>query len=137
MPFCALMRVNHPLAARAKLFINECRDYPIVLAQEQLAARAMVDAALTADSAKAQPVLVTNMFEVMKKYVQLTDAISFHFFLASLGENLLDGLVAVPLADRQLAKSRLMLAVRRSRVLPARAAAICETLKSRLQDIAL
>jgi len=155
MPFCALMRENHPLSATQKLFINECQKYPIVLAQEQLAARAMVDATMTTRSPKTQPALVTNMFEVMKKYVRRTNAISFHFYLPQLaggrlvpggpGEGAsadsgpggsLDGLVAVPLADKQLAEAKLMLAVRRGRVLPSGAATVGEWLQAMLQDAA-
>jgi DNA-binding transcriptional LysR family regulator len=135
MPFCALMRADHSLAGKAKLFINECQNFPVVLAQEQLAARALVDTALGAGALKMQPVLVTNMFEVMKKFVRQTAAISFHFHLAGSESDSLDGLVAVPLADRQLAEARLMLAVRRGRALPAAAGAVCERLQAMLRDV--
>jgi len=134
MPFCALMRAGHQLAAQSRLFINNCQNFPIVLAQEQLAARALVDATLSASSLSMQPVLVTNMFEVMKNYVRQTDAISFHFCLAPLGDASLDGLVAVPLADRQLAEAKLTLAVRRGRTLSASASAVCEKLQKLLRD---
>jgi len=134
MPFCALMRADHVLAGKARLFINECQDFPVVLAQEQLAARTLVESALNAGSLTMQPVLVTNMFEVMKKYVGRTTAISFHFYLARLGCDSLNGLVAVPLADRQLAEARLMLAVRRGRVLPASASAVCERVQGLLRE---
>ncbi len=134
MPFCALMRADHPLAGNAKLFIKECQNFPIVMAQEQLAARALVDAALHAGAPHIVPVLVTNMFEVMKRYVRLTDAISFHFHLSPIAGAALDGLVAVKLADKQLAEAKLMLGVRRSRVLPPSAAAVCERLQTLLRD---
>jgi DNA-binding transcriptional LysR family regulator len=134
MPFCALMRAGHPLGGAARLNIKECQNFPIVLAQEQLAARTLVNAALNAAAASVAPVLVTNMFEVMKKYVARTDAISFHFHLAPIGGEKLEGLVAVPLADRQLAEAKLALAVRRSRVLPPIAAAVCERIQTLLRE---
>jgi len=134
MPFCALMRADHPLAGKTRLSIHECQDFPVVLAEEQLAARALVDSALSAGALKMQPVLVTNMFEVMKKYVRQTSAISFHFYLAKLSSEALDGLVAVPLSDRQLAEAKLTLAVRRARVLPASAQAVCERLQNLLRE---
>jgi DNA-binding transcriptional LysR family regulator len=134
MPFCALMQPAHPLAGSAALFIKECLDYPIVLAKEQLAARGLVESTLTSGSLKMQPALVTNMFELMKKYARLTDAISFQFHLVPLQHEVLDGLVAVPLADPQLAEARLMLAVRRGRVLPTGAAAVCERIEHLLRD---
>ena len=129
MPFCAMMQANHPLAEKEKLTIKECLNYPIVLAQEQFAARAMVDATLTNSSQKTQPVLVTNMFALMKKYARMTNAVSFQFHLIPLFDAVPDGLVAVPLADRQLAEARLMLAVRRGRVLPTAADLVAERIQ--------
>jgi DNA-binding transcriptional LysR family regulator len=134
--FCALMRTGHPLAGSPHLFIHECQSYPIVLAQEQLAARALVDATLTTSSPKMQPVLVTNLFEVMKRYVGMTDAISFQFQLGPLAEASPHGLVAVPLADPQLAETSLTLAVRRGRVLPATVTEVCALLQTRLRETA-
>jgi DNA-binding transcriptional LysR family regulator len=136
MPFCALMRADHPLAGAEKLFIRDCQNFPMVLAQEQLAARALVDATLSSSAPNIAPALVTNLFEVMKKYVRLSDAISFHFHLAPISGETLDGLVAVPLGDRQLAQAKLVLGVRRSRVLPPSAAAVCEKLQTILRDAA-
>lgn len=136
MPFCALMRTEHKLAASKTLLIRDCQNYPIVLAREQLAARALVDAALQAGAPQVSPALVTNLFEVMKRYVRLSDAISFHFHLTPLSGALLDGLVAVPLADKHLAEAKLTLCVRRSRVLAPGAAAVCEILQGLLQGAA-
>ncbi len=136
MPFCALMRADHQLAGRRKLFIHECQDFPVVLAQEQLAARALVETALTAGGLTMQPVLVTNMFEVMKKYVMRSDAISFHFVLARPGSETLEGLKAVKLADKQLAEAKVMLAVRRGRALPSIVNTVCETVQAALESLA-
>jgi DNA-binding transcriptional LysR family regulator len=133
MPFCAVMQPDHPLSVKPSLLISECQDFPIVLAQKNLAARALVDSTLTASSLKMQPVLVTNMFEVMKKYVRLTNAISFQFHLAPFDDATLDGLVAIPLADPQLAETQLILAVRRGRVLPSSASAVCQRIEKLLR----
>jgi DNA-binding transcriptional LysR family regulator len=136
MPFCALMRIGHPLAAKPALLLKECHGFPVVLAQENLAARTLVESTLAASAYKIQPVLVTNMFEVMKKYVRLTDAISFQFHLAPLEDVMPDGLVAIPLADPQLAEAKLLLAVRRDRVLSASAAGVCERVETLLRNAA-
>jgi DNA-binding transcriptional LysR family regulator len=136
MPFCALMREDHPLSAKQDLLLNECVDFPIVLAEERMAARALVNAALATGSLNMQPVLVTNMFEVMKEYVRLTDAISFQFHLAPFRDASLEGLAAVPLRDKQLAEARITLAVRRGRVLPGVAAAFCERIEQLLRAAA-
>jgi hypothetical protein len=72
------------------------------------------------------------VFEVMKEFIRISDAISFHFHLHGLGGARMEGLVALRLADEQLAASRLVLATRRGRVLPAGAAAFCRRLEQRL-----
>ncbi|MBW4034537.1 MAG: LysR family transcriptional regulator [Proteobacteria bacterium] len=137
--FCAMMRIGHPLAAHPVLSIHDCLGYPIVLAEADLAARALVDTALadseiTMGSAtiKTKPVLITNMFEVMKHYVRLTDAVSFQFHLAGSARAPLDGVIAIPLADRQLASARLFLAARRGRILSSSAQAVAEALQAGL-----
>ena len=131
--FCALMRAEHPLAGYSSLLIRECQAFPIVLAQEQLAARSLVDAALVTGLLAVQPALVTNMFEVMKRYVSQTDAISFQFMIGSLADVAAGGLAAVPLADPKLAGTSLVLAVRRGRALPQRVTRTCAMLQKLLK----
>ena len=133
-PFCALMRPGHPLAARTQLFINECNNFPVVLADERMAARALVEATLAINGLSLQPALVTNLFETMKHYVRRTDAVSFQFHFGPLVDPSPGGLVAVPLADPRLAEAQLMLAVLRGRVLPAGVAAMCDRLRALLGD---
>jgi len=132
--FCALMRQDHPLAHRTKLLIADCLTYPIVLAQEDLAARILVDDALGAAALTILPVLTTNMFEMMKHYVRLTDAISFQFHQPEPRPATLDGIVAKRLADPLLMQARLVLVTRRGRTLSAPAAAICRELATLLRD---
>lgn len=128
--FCALLRAGHPLAGKAVLRIDECNDFPCVLATENFAARALVDAMMARSAPRAPPVLITNAFEAMKRYVRTTDAVSFQFNLA---EPVSDGLVAIPLADAPVADATLSLAVRRDRVLPPRLAAVCEHIAAQLR----
>lgn len=133
-PFCALMRADHPLAGRDTLTISDCHAFPIVLAAQDLAARGLVDAALSAAAVTIRPVLVTNMFEVMKRYVAMTDAISFQFHLQSTAAaQALPGLVAVRLTDPKLAQARLSLAARRARTLPAGAAKFGDWLRDAMR----
>jgi DNA-binding transcriptional LysR family regulator len=127
--FCALMRPDHPLATRKTLFMRDCRNFPTVMAQENLAARALVDAVLATSALSIKPVLVTNMFEVMKLYVRQTDAVSFQFYLRPLSQAPSDGLAAVPLADERLAHASLTLAARRGRVLSPSALVVAEWLR--------
>ncbi len=132
--FCALMRKGHPLASATRLLMRDCEDFPLVLAEENLAARALVEAAQAGSLRRTQPALVTNMFEVMKHYVRMTDAICFQFHRDPLADLARGGLVAIPLADPELGESSLTLAIRRGRQLPPGAAAFCERLKRDLHE---
>ena len=124
--FSVMMRIGHALSDQKRLFMRDCGTFPVVLAEEQLAARALVEDSLTRGALDLRPVLITNMFEVMKQYVRVTDAISFQF---SVGPPPL-GLAVVPLADPHLAGAHLTLAVRRGRILPPYVEAVCEKLRS-------
>jgi DNA-binding transcriptional LysR family regulator len=134
--FCALMRADHPLAAHPRLFLRDCQDFPIVLADDTLAGRSLIEATLATSSLRLQPVLVTNMVEVMKQYVRASSAICFQFRVGPAADPTRGDLVANPLADPELAEARLMLAARRGRVLPPSAAAFCENLRALLKETA-
>jgi hypothetical protein len=44
--------------------LQDCREFPVVLAEESLAARALPDTTLNSVPLRVQPVLITNMFDV-------------------------------------------------------------------------
>jgi DNA-binding transcriptional LysR family regulator len=132
--FCALMRPDHPLAGRAKLQLRDCQDYPIALADETLAGRSLIESTLAKSSTHLQPVVVTNMIEVMKRYVRSSKAICFQFRVEPAADLTREELVAIPLADPEFLRARLMLATRRGRVLPPSAAAFCEQLRLLLKE---
>lgn len=133
--FCALMHPDHALAAHPRLQLRDCQDFPIVLADSSLAGRSLIETTLGKTALQLAPVLTTNMVEVMKQYVRNSNAICFQFRVGPAVEQS-GGLVAKPLADPELSKASLMLAIRRSRVLPPAAASFCEQLRALLQESA-
>jgi DNA-binding transcriptional LysR family regulator len=132
--FCALMRIDHPLAACPELRLRDCQKYPVVLAADVLAGRSLIESTLARSSFALEPVLVTNMVEVMKRYVRSTNAICFQFRVGAAAELASGELVAVPLAEPEFSRAQLMLATRRGRVLPPSAAAFCESLQALLKE---
>lgn len=126
--FCALVSKDHPLASRKQLFLRDCQPYPIALADESLAGRALIERSLATASFQLQPALVSNSIEAMKAYVRLSQAICFQYGAESAAGVLGSDMVAVPLSDASLRGAELLLGRRRSRALPTAAAAFAEEL---------
>ncbi len=57
--FCALMHPAHPLAAHPRLQLRDCQDYLIVLADNALAGRSLIETTLAKSSLQFAPVLIT------------------------------------------------------------------------------
>ncbi|MGZ5779543.1 MAG: LysR substrate-binding domain-containing protein, partial [Burkholderiaceae bacterium] len=131
-PFCALVARTHPLATRSSLRLRDCQAYPIALADETLAGRALIDRALLKTSFQFEPALVSNSIEVMKAFSRTSNAICFQF---QIGPQVDDDMIAIPLTDDGLARTQLFLAMRRGRALPSAAAAFSEHLAAMLQDL--
>jgi DNA-binding transcriptional LysR family regulator len=131
-PFCALLARTHPLASRSSLRLRDCQAYPIALADETLAGRALIDRALLKTSFQFEPALVSNSIEVMKAFSRTSQAICFQF---QIGSQIDDDMVAIPLTDVGLARTQLFLAMRRGRALPSAAAAFSEHLAAMLQEL--
>jgi DNA-binding transcriptional LysR family regulator len=132
--FCALLAPDHPLAGRDTLRLRDCHEFPIVLADETLAGRSLIEATLAKASLHFRPVLVTNMIQVMKQFVRNDHAICFQFRIGAEAEIARGELVAIPLVDPPLAQTQLLLVARRGRVLPVAAAAFAEMLCRRLDQ---
>lgn len=126
--FCALVSKDHPLASRKQLFLRECQPYPIALADESLAGRALIERSLSTSSFRLQPALVSNSIEAMKAYVRLSQAICFQYGADSRPGILSGDVIAVPLSDVSLRGAELLLGRRRGRALPTAAAAFAEEL---------
>lgn len=134
-PFCAVVARSHPLATRKSLRLRECLAYPVALADTSLAGRGLIDRALANASFHFEPALVSNSAEAMKAYARLSHAVSFQFRVGVWRDIEVGDMVAIPLSDPALAQPPLLLAVRRSRVMPMAAAAFLEDLKLTLSTL--
>jgi DNA-binding transcriptional LysR family regulator len=132
-PLCALVAPEHPFAARASLRLRECVAYPLALPDETLAARSLIDAALSRASIRFEPALFSNSIEATKMFARTSGGICFSFKIGKKPD--ISGMVAIPLSDPELAEARLRLATRRGRVLPVAAAAFAEQLTTTFEDL--
>lgn len=130
---CALMVLDHRLAARTELRLRDCLSYPLALGDSTLAGRALIEQALARASFELEPRLVSNSVEAMKAFVCINGGICFQFRKPGRAAVPPGGMIAVPLMDAPLQQARLYLATRRGRVLPAAAAAFVEMLETDLE----
>lgn len=124
----ALMGRRHPLAGRDRLRLSECLPYPLMLGDESLGGRRLLDTATEGSSVSLQPVVTGNSVGVMQTIASRSQAICFQI---EIGGRNAAGLVAIPLADRSL-RGRLAIGINRSRQLPVAAAVFLEILKADL-----
>jgi DNA-binding transcriptional LysR family regulator len=122
-PFCAVVARDHPLASSATLRLRDCLAYPIALADESLAGRALIDRALLKASFQFEPALVSNSIETMKAFARMSQAVCFQFRIGAAFDT---DMVSIPLTDTGLTQTELFLAMRRGRSLPGAAAAFSE-----------
>lgn len=132
-PLCALVAPEHPLATRATLRLRECVAYPLAMPDETLAARSLIDAALSHASIRFEPALLSNSIETTKMFARTAGGVCFSFKIGKKPD--VSGMISIPLSDPELAEARLRLCSRRSRVLPVAAAAFAEQLTSLFEEL--
>jgi DNA-binding transcriptional LysR family regulator len=129
---CAMVVPDHPLASRNELRLRDCLAFPLALADTTLAGRGLIEQVLALASFDLDPRLISNSVEAMKAFAHMNRGVCFQF--RSPGKALIPpgDMMALPLVDPPLLQARLLLATRRSRVLPVAAAAFVEQMKSTL-----
>jgi DNA-binding transcriptional LysR family regulator len=124
----ALMARRHPLAGRDRLRLSDCLPYPILLGDESLGGRRLLDTATEGSSLSLRPVITGNSVAVMQTVAARSQSICFQI---EIGARSGAGLVAIPLVDRAL-RGRLVIGIGRNRQLPVAAAVFLENLKTDL-----
>jgi DNA-binding transcriptional LysR family regulator len=127
---CAMVVPDHPLAGRDELRLRDCLAFPLALADTSLAGRGLIEQVLANASFDLDPRLISNSVEAMKAFARMNRGVCFQF--RSPGKALIPpgDMIALPLVDPPLLHARLLLATRRSRVLPVAAAAFVEQMKN-------
>lgn len=78
-PLGALVAPEHPLATRTSLRLRECVAYPLAMPDETLAARALIDSALSRTSIRFEPALLSNSIETTKMFARTASGVCFSF----------------------------------------------------------
>lgn len=131
-PLYALMRPDHVLADRPRLRLADCQPHRVALGAATFGSRRLIDALVARLRLSLNVVFEASTVEALKVYAEETGAICFQFEIGTRREARGGHLVALPLVDRELSRSRLVLASRAGRMLPIASAGFAEQLKANL-----
>jgi DNA-binding transcriptional LysR family regulator len=130
---CAVMAVDHPLAAREAVTMRDCLQYPLAMPDAGLGSRATLDAFFNRSSLTPRIVIESNSFEMLRNFVRCNDAVSFQI---QIGAPLLrerEGVTARPIDERSFPVRPLTVAQLKGRHLPQPALRFIEALRERLR----
>ncbi|NGM22512.1 LysR family transcriptional regulator [Roseomonas stagni] len=130
----AVMAPDHPLAGRASLRLADCLAYPIALSCQETGSRALIEEALSGSSLRIEPVLESDSFEMLSRFAAGCGGVSFQSAIGVAPDVARGALVAIPLAERALARGRLALVARRGRTPSPAAARLAEHVAAALRS---
>lgn len=134
-PLCAMVRPGHPLASLPALRLTDCQKYPVALGNPSFGSRQLIDAIVARSSIGLKVALEASTVQALKEFSRQTDAVSFQFQIGTRRAVQRGELVAIPLIDRTLAHTRLVLAVRTGRMLPMASQSFANLLEQTLQRL--
>jgi DNA-binding transcriptional LysR family regulator len=117
-PVLALLRVDHPLAARAKLSLADVQHYPLVLPEPGTTIRQLIDITCALEGIMLEPELTCNNSGAMYRYAQKSGAIMFTGLLSVRDRYADDGFVALPFTHPQLRQRSIQVQTMAGRELP-------------------
>ena len=134
-PLCAMVRPSHPLASQVALRLTDCQKYPIALGNQSFGSRQLIDAIVARSSIALNVVLEASSVQALKEFSRQTDTVSFQYQIGTRREVERGELVAIPLVDRSLAQTRLVLAARSGRVMPIASQSFAHLLEQTLNNL--
>ena len=132
----AVMRPDHPLAARQSLTFTDCARYPIVMLHDRWLLELIMATEFAESGERLSPRIVSNSIDFMRQIIEMGLGIGFFTPIGFIDEIERGELVHVALAEPLLAESAIAILVPRGRepTLPARIA--IETVRRRLAELA-
>ncbi|MBU9679125.1 LysR family transcriptional regulator [Burkholderia multivorans] len=118
-PIFALLRRDHPLAAREAVSLADVARHPHVLPEAGTTVRQLIDIACALDGLMLEPELTSNNTAAMYRYAQRTGAVMFSGLLSVRDRCDADGFVVVPVTNPQLRERSIQVQTMAGRDLPA------------------
>lgn len=134
-PLHAVMRAEHPLAAKETVRLRDVLAFPHVAPSEKYAVRVLLEnGARRSTSVSVNPMVESESFDFMRHYAEWEDLIGFQFPIG-LKTGKEDGLVSRPLDQNDVAPGNLFLGQLRGRTLPVASARFIHKLSRSLQTL--
>ena len=111
----AIMRPDHPLAARNEVTLTDCAAYPVCMLNEPWILNATAEAEFTHSGAQFRTVVATNSLHMTKQVLLSGLGIGFFTPTGFVDELKSGALVHVPLGEPELTASEIGLLVHRDR----------------------
>ena len=131
----AIIRSDHPLAAKKMLRLSECVGYPAALPDRTLGGRQILDEIAARRDLRFNMVAESNSFEMLRGLVFRCNMISFQIEIGAPSGDLGKGLVGRPVDTRDVPAADLVLCQLRGRNLPVAAATFAEMLAKSLNEM--
>lgn len=129
----AFVSRGHPLAKHSALRLTDCIGHPVAMGDETLGGRQRLERAFDQSLLDFRPFLASNSIALMMQSGRHTDAICFQA-LPTPRRRVVGKMVAVPLADRDIAQVELALIANRRRALSTAAATFAAELARAIRE---
>ncbi|MFS2151680.1 LysR substrate-binding domain-containing protein [Rhizobium sp. Rhizsp42] len=124
----AIMREDHPLAAKQVLRLSDCVGQPLALPDQSLGGRQVLDEVIARRDFRFDIMAESNSFEMLRGLVLRGNMISFQIEAGAPRQDFGMGLVGRPIDERDIPRSDLVLCQLRGRVLPIAASSFADRL---------
>src|SRR3954447_4767086 len=131
----AIVRSDHPLAAKKTVRLSDCIDYPMALPDRTLSGRQLLDEITTRRDLRFNTMAESNSFEMLRGLVFRCNMVSFQIEIGAPSGHLGKGLVGRPVDTRDVPTADLVLCQLRGRSLPVAAATFAELLAKSLNEM--
>jgi DNA-binding transcriptional LysR family regulator len=132
----AVMAKGHPLAARRKVRLRDCAEYPVALPERSIGGRQLLEDVATRTGLRFKIAAESNSFEMLRGLVVHAGVISFQIRIGTMPENNKLGLVARDIDDRDVPSANLVFGRLRDRNLPVATAVFAERVIASLKTMA-
>jgi DNA-binding transcriptional LysR family regulator len=117
-PVFALVRADHPLAARESISLHDMLPYPVALSEQGTTLRQLFDLCCSVHGVLIEPVLISNYHPAEYSFMLNSDAVMLSGFLTVRARLEHDRVVAVPISHPEVHHRTLQVQSMAGRTLP-------------------